>query len=82
MGTSFPESATLHYIVDVPLDLLRSSFVPSLLDLDEGFGGHRVGPSGMLHRYAFGLGCCLGVFRVLGLIDSGGWVELGLSFSR
>lgn len=82
MGTSFPESATLDYIADVPLDLLRSSFVLSLLDLDDGFGGHLVGLSGMPHRYGFGPGCCLGVFRVLELIGSGGWVELGLSFSR
>ena len=36
----------------------------------------------MLRLYEFGLGCCLGVFRVLGLIGSGGLVGLGLSFVR
>jgi hypothetical protein len=66
----------------VPLDLLQSSFVLSLLDLDDGFGGLLVDLSGMLRRYVFGLGCCLGVFRVLGLIGNGGWAGLGLSFAR
>jgi hypothetical protein len=72
----------LDYIVDVPLDLLQSSFVPSLLGLDGDFDGLLVGLSGMLRRYVFGLGCCLGVFRVLGLRGSVGLAGLGLSFSR
>jgi hypothetical protein len=66
----------------VPLDLLQSSFVPFLLDLDDDFDGLLVGLSGMLRRYVFGLGYCLGVFRVLGPIGSVGLVELGLSFAR
>jgi hypothetical protein len=66
----------------VPLDLLQSSSFPSLLDLDDDFVGLLVGLSGMLRRYVFGLGYCLGVFRVLGLIGSVGLVGLGLSFAR
>jgi hypothetical protein len=81
-ATSFREWATLDYIVDVPLDLLQSSFVPSLLDLDGDFDGLLSGLSGMLRRYGFGLGCCLGVFRVPGLIGSGDLAGLGLSFAR
>jgi hypothetical protein len=72
----------LDYIVDVPLGLLQSSFVLSLLDLDGDFDGLRVGLNGMLRRYGFGPGCCLGVFRVLGLRGNVGLVGLRPSFSR
>lgn len=67
-------------LVDAPLGPLQSSFVLSLLDLVVDFGGLLVVLILMLHRFEYGLMCCLGVFRVLGLRGNVGLVGLGLSF--